>query len=45
MGADVDGRVDNDSADTIGVETFDLLCVGAESKKQKAEDEYVFFHL
>jgi len=42
----VNGRVDNDGADGIGVVPFDLLGVGTESEKQKAESkENAFSHL
>jgi len=33
----INSRIDYDGSNGIGVETFDLLGVGAESEKQKAE--------
>ena len=46
MGTDVNCRVNNDGADGIGVEAFDLLGGGAESEKEKAEGQKkIFCHL
>jgi len=42
----INSRIDYDGSNGIGVETFDLLGVGAESEKQKAESgENAFSHL
>ena len=46
MRTDINGRIDNDGADSVGVVAFDLLAARAESEKQKAESgENAFSHL